>query len=118
MHILLVASDLLFLEELFELLTHFFDFWRNDDCAIALRFVPLIIVLMILFSTIILAKRLDLCDDHFVLPHMIVGDVLFDRFRNLALLVIFVEDNRAILSSYIIALAVKRGGVVSMKKDR
>jgi hypothetical protein len=94
----------------------FFDLWPDDEIAVGLGTVVVVIVLMVVFGGIEHGELGDLGDDGivvgFVLIHLclIVFSFLFLFFR-------MIEDGAAILGADVVTLAVEGRRVVGLEED-
>ncbi len=85
--------------------------------AVGLERIVREIFLVIIFGQVELVERGHLGHDG-VVPNACCADLLDDLLGDLLLLLIVIEDGRAVLRAHVRALAVERGRVVDGKEDR
>jgi hypothetical protein len=89
---------------------------RNDHClAVAFLGIQIEVVLVIFFRGIEFGQWADLRDNLAIVD--IAIEFFFVLFGRAALLVVFVEDDGTVLCSFVIPLAIQRGGVVGFPMD-
>lgn len=99
---------------LFQFGLEFRDLGPNDGLAVALVRVLSEVVLMVVFCGIKDLNRDDLCDDRFT-DDSFGGGLGF--LRNLFLLWVGVENNRAVLGANVVALAIEGGGIMRVPEQ-
>ena len=111
----MLLRDGLFLKSIRKIMAELCHFGSYHGPAVALERILLEVFLMVIFGDIKLVERRNFGNER-VIPNLGCTDLTDDFFGNFLLLLIAIENGRAVLRADIIALAVKGGRVVDGEK--
>src|SRR5215469_4884354 len=108
---LLLRRRIVLLQHVLEHLLEFLHLWADDEVAIGLRTMFVVIILVVVFGGIEFAGLCDLRHDRRGIGAFLV-ELCLIVFRLLPLFFVMVEDRAAVLGADIVALAVQLGGIM------